>query len=117
MGREKTARVMKVIDHQPHAWFLLDDQGVLYLDVNCSHGAVGYSVLVALNAGETSAYADQGRAYIDDLAQDIQNSAPGAVSSVSPFKSRNLTVGRGQESKRADAEIKAWLAGQSGARC
>ncbi|WP_369942346.1 hypothetical protein [Xanthomonas medicagonis] len=41
---------MQVVDHEPHAWFLLRDGDTLLLDVNCSHGAVGYAWTMALTA-------------------------------------------------------------------
>ncbi len=107
---------MKVIDHEPQSWFLLDDGGVLYLDAHCSHSAFDYSVLIALNSVETSAFAAKGRAYLKELAHDIHYSAPAILGNTSPFRSRNLTGSRGEESERANAAIEDWLASQPGAR-
>jgi len=28
---------MKVLDHEPQWWFLLEDEVVLYVDANCNH--------------------------------------------------------------------------------
>ena len=98
---------MKVLDHEPHAWFLLDDNGALYLDAHCSLSVLDYSVLIALDAEETSAYRAEGRPYLDALAQRIHNSAPAAASSTSPYRARNLAVGPSAEG--ASAAIAAWL--------
>jgi hypothetical protein len=104
---------VKVLDHEPSAWFLLEEDGTLYLDAHCSHGPVDYDVLVALNPMEASAYKNEGRAYLDQLAYDIHYSAPGAIGSTSPFKSRNLAVGQGGEKKRVLVAVEAWRAGRS----
>lgn len=98
---------MKVLDHEPHAWFLLEDDGALYLDAHCSFSAFDYSVLIALDTEETSAYAAKGRPYLDQLAQGIHNSAPAAAASTSPYRSRDLK--KGPTAERASAAISAWL--------
>lgn len=97
---------MKVLDHEPHAWFLLEDEGALYLDAHCSFSVFDYSVLIALDAEETSAYRAQGRPYLDELAERIHNSAPAAAVSTSPYRSRDLKTGPSAE--RASAAIIAW---------
>ena len=104
---------MRVLDHEPQAWFLLEDDGVLYLDAHCSHSAVDYSVLIALDATERAAFEEGGHDYLDRLAYDIQYSAPGVQGSRSPFQARNLTSGPGDRSRRADAAITAWRSDQS----
>lgn len=68
---------MHVVDHEPHAWFLLGEGDALLLDVNCSHGPAGYDVLIRLTADEASGYAREGRAHVDRLAQAVQNAGPG----------------------------------------
>lgn len=106
---------MKVLDHEPYAWFLFEDDGALYLDVHCSHSFVDYDMLMALNALETSAYEGEGRSYLNQLVRSIQYSAPGVVESTSPFKSRNLAARDGDETRRATiAAVEAWRAGRSG---
>lgn len=97
---------MKVLDHEPHAWFLLDDDGTLYLDAHCSFSAFDYSVLIALDTEETSAYRAKGRPYIDELAERIHNSAPAAAISTSPYRSRDLK--KGPSAERASAAVMAW---------
>ena len=79
---------MKIIDHEPHTWFFGEENGNLYLDVACSHGAVGYSVLIELSAEERAQYIGRGRDYLNWLAEDIHNSAPGVVGSRSKYKDR-----------------------------
>lgn len=99
---------MKVLDHQPYAWFLLEDDGRLYLDAHCSHSFFDYSVLIALNDAETEAFRSAGRAYIDKLAYDIHYSAPAVRGSKSPYKSRNLSIGSTREEDAAQSAMVAW---------
>ena len=103
---------MRVLDHEPRAWFLLDDNGALHLDAHCSHSAVDFCVLIALDATERAAFKEGGHGYLDRLAHDIHYSAPGVRGSRSPYQARNLTVGPGVQSWRADAAIKAWRSDQ-----
>lgn len=99
---------MKVLDEQPAGWFLLEDgDGRLYLDVNCSHGAFGYSVLIALDRQETAVFRASGRAYLDRLGDDISYSAPGARGSRSPYRTRDLTQTHGSSVSRA---VQLWRA-------
>lgn len=99
---------MRVLHHEPYAWFLLEDDGAFYLDAHCSHSAVDFSVLVALDATERAAYEECGHGYLDRLAYDIHYSAPGVRGSRSPYQARNLAVGPGDQSRRANAAIEAW---------
>ena len=91
---------MQVVDHEPHAWFLLRDDAGTYLDVNCSHGPVGYSVLLELD--ERRALDGGGRGYLDDLAATV------AYRVRSPFRDRDLTRARGHE---GTAAVAAWRSG------
>jgi hypothetical protein len=106
---------MKVIDHQPQAWFLFEDDGELYLDANCSNSFVGYSVVIALNVSERSAYAAQGGAFLDGLAASIQDSGAGVVET-SPFTARNLGVGYTALKQRISEAVRAWKAAQPDSR-
>ena len=83
---------MKVLDSEPWGWDLLEDGDILYLNANCSHSAVDYSVIIVLNEAERAAYEAKGRAYLNTLAHDIHYSAQGVIGSQSPFKSRNLKI-------------------------
>jgi hypothetical protein len=76
---------MEVIDEGPQAWLLFKREDELFLDVNCSHSAAGYSVLIRLKPEEEAAYAREGRAFLDRLAQDVQYSGP-----FSTLQNRNL---------------------------
>jgi len=114
---------MKVIDNEPQWWFLLEENGALFLDANCSHSFVGYDFLLQLNAEELKAYVHEGRAFISRLASEIQESAPIARVSTSRFKGRDLSrthldrVTNAVESWRANAsQIEATQAGKSAAR-
>lgn len=95
---------MIVLDHQPHAWFLLDLEGQIYLDVHCSHSAFDYSVLIAMNEDELKQYRSKGRAYLDKLAEDIHYSAPGARGSASIYRTRDVTSELGDLVTAAIAE-------------
>ena len=97
---------MQVIDHQPHAWFLLEHGSGLLLDVECHHGAVSCSVLIRLNEEELAEYRRDGHAYLDRLAETIHYSAPILAISTSPYKARKL---RGYEDQVLQA-IRQWQA-------
>ena len=98
---------MQVLDHEPHSWFLFEADGALYLDANCNHGAVGYSFMVRLTAVETRRYRDEGRGYLNWLAQDIHNGAPILSASTSLYKSRKASE---DEQVQASAALSAWQA-------
>lgn len=69
---------MQVIDHQPAAWFLLQEGNEYFLDVSCERGAVGFSVTIRLAEEERKLYAGGGHAYVMELGEQIFNkSAPG----------------------------------------
>lgn len=99
---------MNVIDHQPHAWFLLADGGQLFLDVHCSHSAFDYTVLIELNAAERASFENKGRDFLDWLAHDVHYTAPGVRGSTSPYKDRNLTVLKSPLDAQAQAAIAGW---------
>lgn len=82
---------MRVIDHEPQWWFLLEENGLLFLDANCNHSFVGYDFLLELNAKERGAYKHEGREFINRLATEIQDSAPIVRGSTSRFKARDLS--------------------------
>ena len=100
---------MEVIDHQPHAWFLLADGEQLFLDANCSASFFDYTVLIELNAAEKAAFGRRGRAYLDWLAHDIHYTAPAVRGSKSAYKTRNLTVQQHPLNDLAQKAIEAWL--------
>ncbi|MEU6700769.1 hypothetical protein [Pseudonocardia sp. NPDC046786] len=99
---------MQVVDQEPHHWFLLDDDGRLLLDVHCNHGPVGYSVLLALDGTEIRGLHEQGREYLHRLADAVQDSAPIARGSRSPYRERDLSATHG---RRVSDAVAAWRTG------
>lgn len=81
---------MRVLHNRPHAWFLLEDGNELILDVNCNYSFVGYSFAMLLNQRERNRFREEGTEFIDDLADQINQSAPIAIASTSKFKSRKV---------------------------
>ncbi|CAN5586432.1 hypothetical protein BH10ACT7_BH10ACT7_15230 [soil metagenome] len=68
---------MHYVDHEPGAWFLVEQQGILYLDARYSYSAlIDDSALIRLNEAELTAYRAGGHDYLSGLAQGIHNSAP-----------------------------------------
>ncbi|MGA4081093.1 hypothetical protein ACI2VA_04250 [Ralstonia nicotianae] len=96
---------MEVLDYGPQAWYLLRDEQELYLDVNCNHSFVGYSFTMQLNREEAAKYQRHGRAYLDQLAQAVQYSAPGVSASQSIYKDRLVEP---EVSARANDAIRLW---------
>ncbi|UJP39911.1 hypothetical protein [Cellulomonas palmilytica] len=99
---------MRVLDHEQWSWFLLESDGSLLLDVHVSHGPASATLLVALTDDERAAYDRDGRTAVIRLAADIQDSAPLAAASTSPYRSRDLTRTLGAE---VTAAVAAWRAG------
>jgi hypothetical protein len=77
---------MRVIGHEPQGWFLLEEDGSLFLATSCEHSFVGYDFLLQLDTEELRTYEREGRAFISHLATEIQYSAPIARGSTSRFK-------------------------------
>lgn len=98
---------MRVVDHEPQWWFLLEEEGSLFLDANCNHSAVGYDFLVELNAEEHRAYEHAGREFISRLATEIQDTAPIVKGSTSRFKGRDLSRTYSDKVTKAVAEWRA----------
>ncbi|XQA78560.1 hypothetical protein ACM9W9_02175 [Xanthomonas sacchari] len=96
---------MQVVDHAPHAWFLLRDDDTLLLDVNCSHGPVGYAWTMVLNEEEAAQYHALGRDVIVQLAEQVQWTAPGVLGSRSPYLGRKVDA---ETRQRVTLAIKAW---------
>ncbi|TKC87700.1 hypothetical protein FAZ69_15520 [Trinickia terrae] len=96
---------MNIIDHEPHMWFLAEENGTLYLDAACSHGAVGYNFLIELSSQELAEYHSQGHDYLNRLAEDIHNSAPALVNSFSKYKGRKLAP---ELSERFNVALRNW---------
>lgn len=97
---------MHVIDNEPHSWFLFKEADALLLDVNCNHGPAGYSVMIQLNAEEESEYSRKGHAFLNWLAQVVQDSGPGHG-----YQLRNLSATYAKESIAA---LNEWRAAKDG---
>ncbi|AJC46775.1 hypothetical protein [Xanthomonas sacchari] len=97
---------MQVVDHEPRAWFLLRDGETLLLDVNCSHGPVGYAWTMALTAQEMAQYGALGRDFITQLAERVQSTAPGVLGNRSPYLVRKADA---ETRQRVTLSIKAWI--------
>jgi hypothetical protein len=69
-GVRKAVRV-RVLLGEPAGWYLLEDNGELYLDVNCNQSAVGFGITVRLDPAERAAFAERGRAFAAGLAEQI----------------------------------------------
>ena len=90
-GDDVHARIVEVIDQEPRSWFLLQESDSLFLDVNCSLSAFGYSWLIRLNSDERAEYRARGHVYLDELAESVHFSAPAAADTTSPYKHRDCT--------------------------
>ena len=97
---------MEVVDHGPHAWFLVRDGDALLLDARCSHGAAEYNVVIELDDAERQAYEAKSRAYLDQLAHAIHYSAPGVQGNTSPYRCRVIGPHRANQVQKV---ILAWV--------
>ncbi|MBZ2196564.1 hypothetical protein [Occultella gossypii] len=106
---------MHYVDHEPGAWFLVEQQGTFYLDARYTINSIADdSALIRLAGSELVAYQDGGHDYLSDLAGRIQNNGPHRQGS--PFSPRDLF--RGPDSKKYRTAVTAavvnytWLARQ-----
>ncbi|MCW0436074.1 hypothetical protein [Xanthomonas sacchari] len=97
---------MQVVEHEPHAWFLLRDGETLLLDVNCSHGPVGYAWTMALTVQEIAQFQTLGRDFIAQLAERVQSTALGVLGNRSPYLIRKADA---ETRQRVTVAIKAWI--------
>ena len=91
---------MKVIDHKKLGWFLLEDEEGLYLDVNCSHSALSYDMLIKLDENEKSEFIEKGRNFINELSNEIQEHG------MTKYKNRNISKKLGKKSYEAIREFR-----------
>lgn len=83
---------MHHVDHEAGAWFLVEQQGVLHLDVRYVISSMAEdSALIRLDRGELAAYRDGGHAALSELAERIRDSSPHREGS--PFHRRDLFRG------------------------
>ena len=96
---------MNVIDHSPHAWYLLEDGDEFLLDVNCSQSAFSFGFTLSLSTAEREAYQQRGPEALDELGRAIQDSAPMWGPASSPYADRNVDKLRGTDVAEA---IRRW---------
>ncbi|MBN3771445.1 hypothetical protein [Burkholderia sp. Se-20378] len=66
---------MRVIAEDPWSWFLLEEDGKLYLDVPVEHGAVSFGATSELSPEQATRYAHEGIRYLRDLSTAIRHKA------------------------------------------
>lgn len=66
---------MRVIAEEPWSWFLLEEDGKLYLDVLVENGAVSFTVTSELISEEAARYAQEGIRYLSDLSSAMRHKA------------------------------------------
>jgi len=96
---------MNVIKHKKHTWFLLESDGVFYLDGNYNNSFIGYSWGIKLNHEEGKKYKENGIEYIEDLYGLIQDSCPICKNTKSSYLHRKVSEEKYQEIHSA---IMAW---------
>jgi hypothetical protein len=89
---------MKVADHEPQVWFLLEESGRYYFDARVTRSAVEWSILVQLTSQEYREYHAIGRLYLNYLAARIHNFAE-------EYSARDLSKELGVEVTRV---IQSW---------
>jgi hypothetical protein len=77
---------MHVVAHEPSSWFLLEESSALYLDVNCSHSFVSFSMLIQLTEQEAERYRINGTGFLSSLAAQVQEH------SFTTYRERNLSA-------------------------
>lgn len=96
---------MRVIDHEPHAWFFFEKDDSYFLDANCNHSAFGYSYMIELSSDEVAKYKNGDREYLGKLAYDIHYSAPIVKGSNSIYRGRDVSK---EYSEQSMAAINLW---------
>lgn len=83
---------MRYLDHRPGAWFLVGQNGELYLQARyVVNSMVDASALIRLDEAERAAYRIDGHDYISELARRINDDGPHREQS--PFRERDLYRG------------------------
>ena len=106
---------MRYVDHEPGMWFLVEQEGSLYLHARYSYsGLIDDSALIRLNDTELAAYLLGDHDVLSDLATRVHNSAP--YRPESQFFSRDLyrTADGAQYREAVSAAIAdhTWIAEQ-----
>lgn len=66
---------MQVLAEEPWSFFLLEDEGKLYVDVLVEHGPASFSVTAELSDEQARGYAQQGVGFVYGLAHQIRSDA------------------------------------------
>jgi hypothetical protein len=88
---------VKVADHEPQTWFLLEESGEYYFDARVTRSAAEWNVLIKLAPQESREYRAIGRTYLHDLAARIHNVAE-------EYSARDLNRELGEKVTRAIQE-------------
>ncbi|WP_151774160.1 hypothetical protein [Streptomyces abyssomicinicus] len=100
---------LRYVDHQPGAWFLVQQGDSLYLDARYSYSAViDDSALIELDPAERSAYSKGGHEYLRQLAGKIHMSAP--YTPDSPYFARDLYRRGGEPGRDYRGEVSSAIA-------
>lgn len=91
---------MKVADHEPKTWFLMEESGCYYLLARVARSAAEWSVLIQLTPQEYREYHAIGRLYLNYLAARIHNF-------VEEYSSRDLSRELDEKMTRAIADWRA----------
>ena len=62
---------MKVVHHLRGVYYLLKHNGQYFFDVNSERGAVGFSISIALNEEQETAFRKYGTGYLQELAEIV----------------------------------------------
>ncbi|WP_026542950.1 hypothetical protein [Paenarthrobacter nicotinovorans] len=83
---------MHYVDHQPGSWFLVEQQGTLFLEARYwRNSMVDSSALIRLDQAETDSYRVGGHDYLSELVHQIEKSGPHTDGS--PYFQRDLYRG------------------------
>lgn len=66
---------MRVIAEEPWSWFLLEDDGKLFLDVLVENGAISFGATAELNPEQAARYAREGIGYLSGLSNEMRHQA------------------------------------------
>ena len=85
---------MKVIDHEEHSWFFLENGNEYLINVCCNNSAAYFTMLIKLNEEELNTYHTSGRQFLKNFSRKIQFYA------LTEYQDRNITA-KNEEISRA----------------
>jgi hypothetical protein len=56
--------MMRVIGHEPQWYFLLEDNGKVFVNANCNHSFLGYEFMIEFSLEELAHYKAEGLAFV-----------------------------------------------------